>query len=119
VGRESLPQTFAKEPQTPSPATAKNPSTATPLAKNAQERVANYPDESKGAKANADNESSATSSVADAISQFFGLDALTLAAIGLGIAAALVIFLIWANLSMRARYRALLLDQRYELRQAR
>jgi hypothetical protein len=119
VGRESLPQTFAKEPETSSPATAKNPTTATPLANNTQERVANYPDESKSGTANADNETPTTSSNADAISQFFGLDALTLAAIGLGIAAALVVFLVWANLSMRARYRALLRDQRYELRQAR
>jgi hypothetical protein len=84
-----------------------------------QKRVANYPGEAKGEVVNNDSKSSTTVSDADAASQYFGFDDLTLAIIGLGIAAALVVFLAWANLSMRARYRALLLDQRFELRNAR
>jgi hypothetical protein len=39
---------------------------------------------------------------------FLGLDALSLAEVGLGVLAALVVFLVWTHLAMRARYRALL-----------
>jgi len=116
VGRETLPQTVARESQRPNSSAAKEQPTAT---NDAQKRVANYPDESKGSVANKSGQSSAPASHADATSDIFGVDAFTLAAIGLGVAGALIVFLAWANLSMRARYRALLLDQRYELRNAR
>lgn len=118
VGRESLPQAFAKASETPTRSTNKEANKSSPAENDAQQRVANYPDESKGTAAHNDNASTEPTN-GDAISQYFDLDALTLAAIGLGIAGALVVFLVWANLSMRSRYRALLLDQRHELRQAR
>jgi hypothetical protein len=117
VGRESLPQTVARESQKPSPAAGKEQPTA-PATNDAQKRVVNYPDESKGSVANKSEQASAPASHADAASDILGVDAFTLAAIGLGVACALIVFLAWANLSMRARYRALL-DQRYELRNAR
>jgi hypothetical protein len=123
VGRERLPQTVAVESQRPSaPAAKEQPKSTSPATNDVQMRVANYPDESKGAVVNKDGKSSTTPSNADSTAdanRILGVDALTLATIGLGIAAALVVFLVWANLSMRARYRALLLDQRYELRNAR
>jgi hypothetical protein len=119
VGRASLPQTVAKESPPPKPPAANEPPVATqPRTEDAQQRVAKYPDESQGVRASSGGKSSTADSATPAF-EVYGLDALTLAAIGLGIAAALVVFLTWANLSMRARYRALLLDQRYELRQAR
>jgi hypothetical protein len=115
VGRETLPQKAATESQAPSPPAANDqPTKAQPRTNEGEERVAKYPDESQGAMANDDQKSSTTDS--NSVFPVLGLDALTLAAIGLGIAVALVVFLTWANLSMRARYRALLLDQRHELR---
>jgi len=117
VGRETLPQTVARESQKPTPTAAKEQPTA-PATNYAQKRVVNYPDESKSSVAHKSGQSSAPASHADATSDIFGVDAFTLAAIGLGVAGALIVFLAWANLSMRARYRALLLDQRYELRNA-
>ena len=119
VGRASLPQTVARESKRPSPPAADEQAKATtPATNDAEKRVAKYPDESKGATVNDDGKTLARASNADAASDIFGCDAFTLAAIGLGVACALVVFLAWANLSMRARYRALLLDQRFELKNA-
>jgi hypothetical protein len=120
VGRAVLPQTAATESETSSPPAAADQPAATTLATdNAEKRVANYPNESKRAAVSDNVPSSTAPSNTTPTNEIFGLDRLTLAAIGLGIAAALVVFLAWANLSMRARYRALLMDQRYELRNAR
>ena len=119
VGREPLPRTVATPPEASSAVAAKELQTeATPSANDAEQRVAKYAGESSGKEARDDSPLSAPSPDVETAVEHFGLDALTLAGIGLGIAAALVIFLAWANLSMRARYRALL-DQRYELRHVR
>jgi hypothetical protein len=119
VGREKLPQTVARESQRPGSPAAEEPSKATmPATSDAEKRVAKYPEEPKSAVVNGDDKSLTTGANADAAGDLFGFDAFTLAAIGLGIACALVVFLVWANLSMRARYRALLLDRRYELKDA-
>jgi hypothetical protein len=72
-------------------------------------RTAKYPSQSP-ADAAADSPQTAANEPSDegAQAQVLDLDLLTLFQIGLGLAAAVIVFLGWLHLSMRARYRALL-----------
>jgi len=103
-GTEQLPQiTESTTPESDNAVVSAAEVTATEL------RTAKYPGDSSEtadapASAASDNE---RNNLAGSF-ELFGLDALTLTEIGLGIAAAIILFLIWSHASMRRRYRALL-----------
>jgi hypothetical protein len=109
VGNERLPQeTTPPQPPLNEAATKSNESPPSP-SQAAESRTANYtanPAE-EGPAQTSTSASDGTSTDNGWLSSI-GIDPLVLAQVGLGVAAAAVIFLTWAHLGMRRRYRALL-----------